>query len=69
MELDPGGEMRDWRSGPYVGAGGCLFGGRYVPVCAHPALTWWRPGDKAEGERKEPDRQQGLENGKKEQMK
>lgn len=52
-----------------MGAGGCLFGGRYVPVCAHPALTWWRPGDKAEGERKEPDRQQGLGNGKKEQMK
>lgn len=44
-----------------MGASGRLFGGRYVPVCAHPALMWWRIGDKAEGESKESDRQQGKE--------
>lgn len=42
-------------------AGGCLFGGRYVLVCAHPALMWWRTGGKVEGERKEADREQGRE--------
>lgn len=44
-----------------MGVGGCLFGGRYVSVCAHSALMWWRTGDQTEGERKEPDREQSRE--------
>ena len=38
-----------------VGADVCLLGGEYVDVCAHSGLMWWRTGDKAEGEKKEPD--------------
>lgn len=43
-----------------MGAGGCVFGGRYVPVCTQPVSLWWTV-DQAEGERKEPDREQGRE--------
>lgn len=43
-----------------MGTGGCLFGHRYVPVCAHSALMWWRT-DQTEGERKELDREQARE--------